>query len=139
MPEPLDLLVVDNHGIVSIMDTEELCSCSTVDSSNNQSEGDTCSVISVIMPGPLIQGDHLLTVLFKQHSEEISDFMSQNFRVIIDSGASAHMLPHRRFFRNIDASIKGSVSLGDISKKLQIVGAGHTTMPILGLTLLSLA
>lgn len=78
-----------------------ICSRSTVDSSDDElSESDTCCVNSVTMPGPLVQGEHLLAVLFKQHLK-LSDNAHQNFRAIIDSGASTHMLPHRRFLRNL--------------------------------------
>ncbi len=46
------------------------------------------------------------------------------------------MLPHDYLLKNIDTTIKGRVALGDNNVKLEIVGAGYTAMPWLGLTLL---
>ncbi len=85
-------------------------------------------------PSTLIRTEHLsLTIV--QACSLVSDFQS-NLRFIIDSGASAHMLPAECLLRDVDTSITGSVSLGDTSKKLKIVGAGITAIPMLGLTLL---
>ena len=50
---------------------------------------------------------------------------------ILDSGASSHMTPLRDVLVNV-IPCEGSVSLGDMSVKLEIKGRGHSRMPGLG-------
>ena len=52
-------------------------------------------------------------------------------RIIIDSGASAHMFPVNRLLYEVNV-INGWVSLGDNSKHIVISGVGKTTIDILG-------
>jgi hypothetical protein len=78
----------------------------------------------------LVTGEHLLNVIsFK--SEQPSDIQSVQ-RIIIDSGASSHMMPSECYLQGVDTTINGLVSLGDNKRKLSIVGAGYTSIPSLG-------
>ena len=52
--------------------------------------------------------------------------VSMSFRIIIDSGASSHMLPRSMLCSNYRQSA-GIVRLGDTSKTLSIKGKGNTT------------
>jgi hypothetical protein len=52
-------------------------------------------------------------------------------RIIVDSGACAHMFPVDRLLFEVNA-INGWVSLGDNSKRIVISGVGKTTIDILG-------
>ena len=57
-----------------------------------------------------IVGEHLLSFLLESNMR----VYTQNLVVIIDSGASAHMLPLESLFDEIDTAVTGSVSLGDM-------------------------
>jgi hypothetical protein len=78
----------------------------------------------------LVTGEYLLNVI-SYNSEQPSDIQSVQ-RIIIDSGASSHMMPSECYLQSVDTSINGLVSLGDNNKKLSIVGAGYTSIPSLG-------
>ena len=69
----------------------------------------------------LIEGEHLLSVICSLlETCNLSDIQLIR-RIIIDSGASSHMTPSECLLSNIDTSVNGSVSLGDVSKKLTIL------------------
>jgi hypothetical protein len=50
-------------------------------------------------------------------------------RVIIDSGATSHMLPCREFFTSLAPVTSGTVSLGDNNVKIPVRGRGPTIIP----------
>ena len=52
----------------------------------------------------------------------------QDLRIIIDSGASSHMLPCRDLFRDVSCTVQGQVSLGKSDYKLRIAGQGTTAI-----------
>ena len=112
-----------------------LLQCSIADSDSSiVSDSNTCCVLA-LESDQLIEGEHLLNVICTVLECNLSDIQSIR-RIIIDSGASNHMTPSKCLLSNIGTTINGSVSLGDISKKLNIVSAGYTTIPILGLVYL---
>jgi len=52
---------------------------------------------------------------------------NQDIRVIIDSGATSHMLPSKEYFTTYN-EYNGEVALGDNSLKLPIIGIGNTSI-----------
>lgn len=54
-----------------------------------------------------------------------------NLRIIIDSGASSHMLPCPNMFVGGMRAVQGRVSLGKSEYKLAIVGEGKTLIEVL--------
>ena len=76
-----------------------------------------------------IRGEVLLDVLCNNHFIHETDLPAM-LSVIIDSGASTHMLPLSRLCYDISA-VDGVVSLGDNTKQISIVGIGLTTIEVL--------
>ena len=60
----------------------------------------------------------------------------QRHKVIVDSGATRHMLPSRSMFTSVDDGVSGAVSLGDKNIKLRIEGQGVTNLEFLNKVLL---
>lgn len=91
-----------------------------------------------------INGEKLLVVLTESaaatacRSEPAAGRLShKSLRVIIDSGASSHMLPCASLFDGLAMrAVQGSVSLGNSDYKLVIIGEGKTSMEILDYVLL---
>jgi hypothetical protein len=55
-----------------------------------------------------------------------------HFRVLLDSGANNHMLPHEALFSNLITTNKGGkIRLGDMNLQLPIIGAGTTHIPLI--------
>ena len=54
-----------------------------------------------------------------------------SLRIIIDSGASSHMVPCKFLLRGVTCAVQGEVSLGKSDYKLRIVGQGSTTITAL--------
>lgn len=52
----------------------------------------------------------------------------QSLRIIIDGGASSHMVPCKSLLRGVTCSVQGEVSLGKSDYKLRIVGQGTTSI-----------
>ena len=87
--------------------------------------GDTCtteqSSDDYRIKGEVLRSNHNI------HETDLPAMLS----VIIDSGASTHMLPLSRLCYDISA-VDGVVSLGDNTKQISIVGMGLTIIEVLG-------
>jgi hypothetical protein len=93
-----------------------------------------------VIEGDLLESIHANAVTI---SEDEDCFMSlerschQSLRIIMDSGASGHMLPCRCLFvRDSMRTVQGKVSLGKSDYKLPITGQGKTQLEVLDNVLL---
>lgn len=71
---------------------------------------------------------HLSSALSKELLSLFRDTLDNTWRIIIDSGATAHMLPYQQLICKL-RSAQGRVFLGDESHSLSIEGCGDTRIP----------
>jgi len=129
--------VSDEHSQRFLSTSTEVAHCNIVDSNLHVEDGSVACHVLAPKSDQRVEGEHLLCMVMSLlETCCISDIQSTHHRIIIDSGASSHMTPSKCLIRNINNAVNGSVSLGDVSKKLLIAGAGYTAMPILGLVYL---
>ena len=71
-------------------------------------------------------GDHFICdSLFNAIHDQSNE--NPDIRIIIDSGATSHMLPSKEYFRSYN-EYTGEVALGDNSLRLPIIGIGNTSI-----------
>ena len=113
--------MTDNHS-QSLPDIgTDLTQCTIVDSNSTVVlDSETCCILYP-ESDQLIKGEYLLSVICSLLETCCLSDIQLVRRIIIDSGASSHMTPSECLLSNIDTSVNGSVSLGDVSKKLTIL------------------
>ncbi len=65
------------------------------------------------------------------HSTHGTDHLAPSLTVIVDSGATGHMMPWRGIFTRMREGVRGKVALGSKSYSINIDGTGQTNLPCL--------
>lgn len=97
-----------------------------------RSEGSHDPEISMTLLHKLLQAEfnpHVCQTCQKDLNEKVT---ASTLRIIIDSGATCHMLPCDALFSGHIVPSQGKVLLGDTSHQLESVGSGSTNLKVLG-------